>query len=173
MYFCASFRKNGRIRDIQALLPEKSRAQIDHILRNDMHHNQEECSYLPEILWRYGRASEALSIWLAMTDPGYERREYPEISFAVVGAMVNGYMGIRPDAVSRTVYTRSAVPEWQWAQINDLPLWGGRLRIRHDGQGKSVLENLTGSDLTWVADVDGEKKVLTVPIGVEMIALGK
>ncbi|MCK7532112.1 MAG: hypothetical protein MZV63_14305 [Marinilabiliales bacterium] len=42
-------------------------------------------SYLPEILYRYGQDEAAYARILALTDPAKERREYPEVPFAVVG----------------------------------------------------------------------------------------
>ena len=42
-------------------------------------------SYLPEILYRYGEDEAAYARILALTDPAKERREYPEVPFAVVG----------------------------------------------------------------------------------------
>ena len=51
-------------------------------------------SYLPEILYRYGEDEAAYARILALADPAKERREYPEVPFAVVGACTTGLMGV-------------------------------------------------------------------------------
>ena len=66
-------------------------------------------SYLPEIFYRYGEDEAAYARILALADPAKERREYPEVPFAVVGAVATGLMGVGPDARTRTVETRSAL----------------------------------------------------------------
>lgn len=145
--------------------PLQAAAQARYVVAKDAEHNQEERSYVPEILWRYGLNEDALRIWLTMTAPSYGRREYPEVSFAAVGAMASGYMGIRPDATRHVVQTCSALLGDDWAQMTGLPLWGGTLNLTHEGNRASTLENLTGSDMTWVCHVAGEIKTLHVPAG--------
>ncbi len=68
-------------------------------------------SYLPEILYRYGQDDAAYTRILALTDPAKERREYPEVPFAVVGAIATGLMGVEPAAQSRMLQTRSGLTD--------------------------------------------------------------
>ena len=120
---------------------------------------------MPEILWRYGFDKEALEIWLRMTSQDYTRREYPEIAFAALGAVVSGYLGIRPDAANKTIHTRSAVEDDGFAEINYLPLWGGYINLRYQDKTVFALDNLSCSDLTWICDFDGIKKTQAVRAG--------
>lgn len=55
-------------------------------------------SYLPEILYRYDQPDTAYEAILDLTREDKPRREYPEVSFAVVGAIVDGLMGIEVEA---------------------------------------------------------------------------
>ncbi len=143
----------------------KIQKQLQYILANDHTHNEEERSYLPEILWRYGVNQAAENMFIRMTSPGYHRREYPEISFAALGAIASGYMGIRPNAMTHQVETLSATGS-NFAQLNYLPLWGGHIHLIHEGEKASVLENLTGEDFTWRCRFsNGEEKRLIVAAG--------
>lgn len=151
----------GVVRDARKL-----ERQLRYIIENDGRHNQEERSYLPEILWRYGANEAAEEVFLRMTGPGYQRREYPEVSFAALGAIAEGYMGVRPNATKHELETRSAVQGSAFAELNHLPLWGGHIHLLHEGQEASTLENLTCSDLLWRCRFEGGAAAdLLVPAG--------
>ena len=51
-------------------------------------------SYLPQTLYRYGEKDAAYRIIMDLTRPDKDRRDYPEASFSVIGAMVTGMMGM-------------------------------------------------------------------------------
>jgi hypothetical protein len=141
-------------------------AQVNYIIKNDRLHNQEERSYVPEILWRYKADEAAFDIFSAMTAPDYLRREYPEISFAALGAIASGYMGAYPNAQTHSLSTRSAILDNGYAELNYLPLWGGHIHLMHEGKTASTLENLTGSDLLWQPVFErGTAKPTHVPAG--------
>ncbi|MGB8958338.1 MAG: hypothetical protein WCC00_04940, partial [Candidatus Aminicenantales bacterium] len=55
-------------------------------------------SYLPEVFYRYGADDAAYAEILALTDPAKKRREYPEVPFAVIGAVATGLIGLEPNA---------------------------------------------------------------------------
>ena len=55
-------------------------------------------SHYPEVLYRYGAPELAYSQIIDLTRKGRYRREYPEVSFSVVGAIMNGLMGISVEA---------------------------------------------------------------------------
>jgi hypothetical protein len=74
---------------------------IAHLLANDW--NVENLSYLPYQLYRHGYTQEAYKYILHLTDPSTKRREYPEVSFGVVQAIVQGLMGIEADATKNTL----------------------------------------------------------------------
>jgi len=54
----------------------------------------EEESYHPQTLYRYGEKDAAYRIIMDLTRQDKDRRDYPEVSFSVIGAIVTGMMGI-------------------------------------------------------------------------------
>jgi len=58
--------------------------------------NVEEESYIPEVLFRYGRPNAAYQVLFDLASPHKSRREYPEVSYAIVAAIICGAMGIEP-----------------------------------------------------------------------------
>ncbi len=120
-------------------------------------------SYLPEILYRYGQDEAAYARLLALADPAKPRREYPEVPFAVVGAVAAGLMGVEPDARSRTVATRSGLAAaTPWAELRGLPVFDAVLDVRHEGRGRTTLAVRSGRDVIWKAVVDGDWGELSV-----------
>jgi len=120
-------------------------------------------SYLPEIFYRYGQDEAGYARILALTDPAKERREYPEVPFAVVGAIATGLMGIEPDARTRTVATRSRLTVGtEWAELRNVPVFDNAIDIRHDGRRGTSVAVRSGGSLVWKAVVDGRWKELTV-----------
>jgi hypothetical protein len=113
-------------------------------------------SYLPEIFYRYGADEAAYAEILALSDPAKNRREYPEVSFAVIGTMTTGLMGIRPDATTRTIETRSALTAaTPWAELKDLPVFDGVVDVRHDGRLRTSLTVRSRGTVAWKAVFDG------------------
>ena len=120
-------------------------------------------SYLPEIFYRYGQGEAAYARILALTDPAKERREYPEVPFAVVGAIATGLMGVRPDATSRTVETRSGLTAaTPWAELRNLPVFDGLVDIRHAAGHNTTLTARSGREFVWRAVFEGVWDELTV-----------
>ncbi|MBO5258674.1 MAG: hypothetical protein J6C42_14340, partial [Clostridia bacterium] len=71
-----------------------------------------ECgSYLSEIFYRYGQPERG-EHWLRhFTSPELKRREYPEVSYACMGAFVFGMMGISYDVDTKTISAEPKLPE--------------------------------------------------------------
>lgn len=114
--------------------------------------NIEMGSHYPEVFYRYGAHEEAYRWLLALSDPNTKRREYPEVSFAVVGAMVNGLMGIEPSANEGGVATLSRLTDQvAWAQLRHLPIHGCRIDVRHDGRTETTLSNRSNEPVIWSA----------------------
>jgi alpha-galactosidase len=132
-------------------------------LLNEEAVNVETESYLPEVLYRYERDDAAYAEILKLSDPAKKRREYPEVSFALIGAIATGTMGIRPDAPARTVATRSRLTaETGWAELAGVPVLGNVIDVRHDGRKRSALTNRSGPGLIWRAAFDGKWRELVV-----------
>ncbi len=131
--------------------PVRQKKQLDYIIRSSAD-CVEEFSYHAEIFWRFGLDDMGMEAFLTMTNPDLKRKEYPEVSFAAVGAVVTGLMGIRPNASKGVLHTRSAVNEGEFAQINHLPLWGGEISLLHEGCKQSTLFNQTARPIFWLPD---------------------
>jgi hypothetical protein len=120
-------------------------------------------SYLPEIFYRFGRDDAAYGEILKLSDPAKMRREYPEVPFALVGAVATGTMGISPDAARRVVGTRSRLTAaTARAELAGVPVFGNVIEVRHDGRTRSALTNVSGPALTWRAEFDGTWPTLFV-----------
>jgi hypothetical protein len=128
----------------------------------------EEQSHLPEILYRYGRPDAAYDEVLDLTREGKERREYPEVSYAVVGAIVTGMMGIEvvlaepQKALQEPLYVEGTVrtlprltAKTKWAELRHVPIRANEISVRHDGLSKTTLTNAGGPALIWNACFPG------------------
>ena len=120
-------------------------------------------SYLPEIFYRYGKDEAAYRAILTLADPAKKRREYPEVPFAVVGAVATGLMGVAPDAPTRTVATRSGLTQaTAWAGLKGLPVFDAVIDVRHEGRRQTSLTVRAGGAIKWKAVFDGVPEVLVV-----------
>jgi len=120
-------------------------------------------SYLPEILYRYSEEEAAYARILALADPAKERREYPEVPFAVVGAVATGLMGVSPDARTRTVETRSGLTaETPWAALKGLAIFDALVDVRHEGRKRTSFTVHKGGAVVWKAVFAGDLEVLEV-----------
>ena len=125
--------------------------------------NVEVRSYYPEIAYRYERCDLGRAKLLEMMDPALPRREYPEVSYAVLGAMAEGLMGIRPDARSRTVETFPRLTkETEWAVLGRLPVLENEIAVRHTRRTETTFMNQSGLAVTWRAAFPGDHATLLV-----------
>ncbi len=147
----------GLIRD-----PIRQQKQLNYIHKNSAD-CVEEFSYHAEIFWRYGLDLKAREAFLAMTNPDLKRKEYPEVSYAAIGAIVTGLMGIRPDAAKGVLHTRSTLNRGEFAQINHMPLWGGEISLLHESRERSTLFNQTARPILWLPE--GSKEPVTTAAG--------
>jgi len=120
-------------------------------------------SYLPEIFYIYGADEAAYSEILELSDPAKKRREYPEVPFALIGAITTGLMGVRPDARTRTVETRSRLTGGtEWAKLRNVPVFDSLIDVRHDGRRKTGCAVRSGGAVVWKAVIEGDWKELEV-----------
>jgi hypothetical protein len=109
-------------------------------------------TYLPDIYYRYGRSAAAYQALIALTDPGLYRRDYPEVSFTVVGNVATGLMGIGVEPSSGDLQTLPQLTgETEWAFIQHVPVRANRISVRHDGNGRTWVRNGSGPPLRWRA----------------------
>jgi len=127
----------------------RTRRTIDHLASR--HWNMENNSYLPYLYYREGRWDTARSTLLCIADPTTKRREYPEVSFGVVQAVVLGLMGVDPLPDGKTVTTlyRSHGPDSAW--LTGLPILGTNLDIRHSSPFETTVANTGKRPVIWRA----------------------
>ncbi len=132
-------------------------------------------SHYAEILYRYGTPGPAYAEMMDLTQPGRKRQEYPEVSYSTIGAIVNGLMGINVEPAlpiedvaqgahfGTVVSTLPQLTEaTAWAELLNLPVRGGQISVRHDGERKTVLHNQGKTDLIWKAAFPGTFEDLMV-----------
>jgi hypothetical protein len=132
-------------------------------------------SHYPEVLYHYGKPKVAYQEIMDLTRPGRHRREYPEVSYAVVGAMVTGLMGINLEAPSPLEsssngnYTEIVVTTLPgltkattWAEVRNVPIRTNEVTVRQDGDSKTTITNETGPSFIWKAMFTGTHATLTV-----------
>jgi hypothetical protein len=131
------------------------------VMRQDI--NIEMRSYYPEILFRHGEDAAALRTILYLCDPSTKRREYPEVSFAVIGALTRGLMGIEPDARDGSVATLPRLPgELTRAEIRNVPVLGTVISVKHERQSRTELSNLGRAPIVWKAAFRGRHDVIRI-----------
>ena len=122
----------------------------------------ENQSYLPEILYKFGESEASYEQILDLTAEDKVRREYPEVSYSVLGAIVSGLMGITVEAAEQITTISRLTPATPWAELTHVMLRRNEIRVRHDGLTKSLLENVSGPALIWEACFSGRSTHLLV-----------
>ena len=156
----------------------KTQGAIDTLLekmRNESASEVEPESHYAEILYRYGKPEQAYAVVMGLSRPGRERKEYPEVSYSMIGAIVNGLMGInvepnvpiedvargkRFETVVRTMPQLTA--KTTWAELRHLPIGDGSIDVRHYGERRTILINHGEADLNWKAAFPGKFATLVV-----------
>jgi len=127
----------------------------------------EEESYLPQTFYRYGENAAAYERMMDLSSPDKDRREYPEVSFAVIGALVSGMMGVEPiyDIASGRPLIRSIsrlAEKSDSATMNGIHIRQNLVDLEHTGDQKSSLTNRSGPPLLWQATFSGKVSFLKV-----------
>lgn len=140
--------------------PVRRELTIRHLLSKDW--NVENQSYFPYQFYRYGFPRDAYHSVLHLTDPATDRREYPEVSFGVLHAFVQGLMGIEPDAKTKTISTLYRGHDESMVEISYLPVFNSIIRVRHDGSRGSVFKNNSNTVLAWKVGFRGNYAFLKI-----------
>jgi hypothetical protein len=134
----------------------------------------EEQSYLPETLYKHGAAEEAYSQIQDLSRPDRERREYPEVSYSIIGAIVTGMLGVDVTSSKQmkphyappsdtVVTTRSQLASrTRWVELDHLPARRNIINLRHDGTTSSSLTNVSGPALLWQPSFYGRSHFLMI-----------
>lgn len=123
--------------------------------------NIESYTYLADMFFRYNRSKEAwkwMKYILDRKDIPHERPtqgtngDYPEISFTVISQVVEGMMGIEPDAAHNFVATSPRLPdEIPNVEVKGITVGTYLVDIVHESRTKSVITNHADTELTWEA----------------------
>jgi hypothetical protein len=124
-------------------------------------------SYLPQVFFTYGQSAPAYDRIFALSDLARERREYPEVSFAVVDSIVTGVMGINVQlAMGQSVptiqTTSRLLHKKERATIAGVHIQGGLINVTHVGQERSSFRNRTDKTLRWKASFPGAQAELLI-----------
>jgi hypothetical protein len=134
--------------------PPTQQAVHESVERKDI--NIEMRSYYPEIFFRHGEDAAALRTILYLGDPSTKRREYPEVSYAVIGALTRGLMGLEPDARDGSAATRPHLSgKVGWAEIKNVPVLQTVVSVKHIGRTRTEFKNTGPAALTWKAGFPG------------------
>jgi hypothetical protein len=137
---------------------ERLRAQL-RLVSTDSENpklNVETFSYFPEVLYRWGLDEAAYRSVVKLVNPSLPRREYPEVSFAAVGAFAAGLMGIQPDAARHVVATQSHLTrDTSWAALSHVPVFDGDISVRHLGLTETRFTNGGHQLIHWEARFSG------------------
>ena len=150
-----------------AKTPDCIRGALDYIANQEYwgHINIEEESYIPIVLFRYGRSKDAYKVLFDLTRPDKLRREYPEVSYAAVAALVSGAMGIEPSRAGDNFDLRTLAQPLESADhlaVVSLQIRSNILNIKHTGIMTSSLLNRHGPSVRWKAEFVGGCKNLRV-----------
>lgn len=139
--------------------PERIRGTIAKMMARK-NWNIENISHFPLLWYRYGYTDEAYKILETIINA--HRREYPEVSYGMIEGIVSGTMGIQPSASQKRVTTLPKIKGEHSMQIEDLPMLGGHVTVKHEGNKSSRLVNNTPDKLTWEAAFMGEVNEINV-----------
>lgn len=123
----------------------------------------EEHSYLAMYLYRYDKPEEAYRSLMFSVDPSVKRRTYPEVSYAFIGSVVEGLMGVNLNAPGNTVTTIPRLPEhMKYIELKHIPWKSGYITVEHDElKSTTLISNAKGS-FVWRAMFPGTGKKLFV-----------
>jgi hypothetical protein len=113
-------------------------------------------SYLPDIFYKYDRSRSGYTALVAMMNPTLKRREYPEVSYTVIGNLGTGLMGIRPSPNSETIETYPQLTsDSAWAAMHHVPAGNNVISVRHTENRETTLSNETGAAIAWRVSFPG------------------
>lgn len=133
-------------------------------------------SHQPEVLYRYGFPEIAYQQLMDLSRDDRSRREYPEVSYSIIGAIVTGLMGVSVDPVATgkesdllpyfgdqfVMTLPQLTSQTAWAELRNLPVRTNEISVRHEGLRKTVFTNQSGPAVIWRAALPGSFEALLV-----------
>ena len=127
--------------------------------------NIEAETYIPRVLFRYGRPAAAYQVLFDLSSPEKHRREYPEVSYAVIAAIVSGAMGVEPSQAGEDFDVKT-LPQSETTNeqlaVSSLHIRGNLLDIESHGTTSASLNNREGKAIRWRAAFVGDANTLYV-----------
>ena len=156
--------------------PEQMRMALNELKRQtgESAPGIEEQSYRPEILFHFNDPEEAYGQLLDLSRPSRQRREYPEVSYAIIGSIVTGMMGVNVVPTRKeedghmlagnfVIQTILRFPAHTTeAELHNLPVRGNTINVRHRANMETSITNVSGPPFTWRASFDGSMRSLFV-----------
>jgi hypothetical protein len=147
--------------------PEHIRGALDYV--SDPAYwktiNIEEESYVPLVLFRDGRTDAAYRVLLDMAVPGKPRREYPEVSYAIIASLICGAMGIEPSHTGDAYDVRTLsqpMTRMDDLIVTSLRMKGNVLDVSHTADASTRFLNRKGPAIRWRAAFGGTVSNLRV-----------
>jgi hypothetical protein len=142
-------------------------AYLDFIARsvestNGRPSNLEAISYLPGVFFPYNRVEDAWRWMEYIIDQ--PDKEYPEISYTLVGHVVEGLLGLEPNGPEKAFLTVPRLPRAvPCLGVRNIPLGGHQIDVLHDGNLKSVAVHKSGDGpLKWTVCFYGDHSHIVV-----------
>ncbi|TFE26901.1 hypothetical protein [Cohnella luojiensis] len=132
----------------------KLRSALSDVARNGAA-NVEAKTYMPDIFYRYGNNEDAYRELLELVDPKLDRREYPEVSFCVVGAIATGLMGLSADGDDGVATVSRLTNRLPFARLRFVPVLNRVIDVEHDGTTETRLTVRRGKSIKWTAAFPG------------------
>jgi hypothetical protein len=141
----------------------EKRLQLDSATLGGIVGGVEGRTYLPDIFYKYGRSQPGYAVLVALMNPALKRREYPEVSFTVIGNLGTGLMGIQPSSRSGQIGTYPQLTgETEWAALHHVPVGHNVISVKHTHALVTTFSNESGPDIAWRASFPGKVDVLVI-----------
>jgi hypothetical protein len=127
--------------------------------------NVEGESYLPRIFFLNGENASAYQQIFSLSNPAQQRRDYPEVSFAVIDALVTGVMGVEGQPLLEEsqpmIRTLSRLlTDADKASIQGVRIQGATVDITHIGEHQTSFTNRSNKPLRWQAEFPSSHRML-------------
>lgn len=107
-----------------------------------------EClSHFSEIFYNYNDAFNGYNYLLKVIEPNLYRRDYPEVSFATVGAYVSGLMGITVNVNLEIQIMSKLFYDTQQCSLKNVVVLNNELDVEHVGLNCTSVRNIKGNDM--------------------------
>ncbi len=131
----------------------RKRKTLEHLAAGKW--NVENQSYFPIYMYQNGYPDKGYDYILHLTDPKTERWEYPEVTFGAIKGIVEGLMGVEPDARYNRISTLYRGQPKIVTSLNDLPVFNTTVTITHTGMQSSSFRNNGNKPIMWRAKFKG------------------